>query len=201
MVEKPCDRLRKAREAAGFASAAAAARAFGWTVSTYQSHENGNRDLRPAIAERYAKAFRVSPEFLLYERDSRARAHEKTKTIPLVGYVGAGGQAYFTPAGELGEVEIPIAIGAETVAVEIRGDSLGPFFNRWLAYYDDIRRPVTPDLIGRLCVVGLADGRVLIKRLQQSKTKGLFHLLSQYDDPITDVAVEWAARVRSMVQR
>lgn len=120
---------------------------------------------------------------------------------PLVGYVGAGATAHYTAAGELGEVEAPADATDNTVAVEIRGDSLGSFFDRWLVFYDDVRRPMTSDLIGRLCIVGLEDGRVLIKKPQRSRSKGLFHLLSQTEDPILDVAIEWAARVKSMVPR
>jgi hypothetical protein len=87
------------------------------------------------------------------------------------------------------------------VAVEIRGDSLGSFFNRWLVFYDDVRRPVTPDLIGELCIVGLEDGRILIKQVQRSRTEGLFNLLSSTEKPIFDVAIEWAARVNSIARR
>ena len=89
----------------------------------------------------------------------------------------------------------------DTVAVEIRGDSLGAFFNRWLVFYDDVRRPVTPDLIGELCIVGLEDGRILIKQIQRSKTEGLFNLISSTEKPIADVAIEWAARVNSIGRR
>ena len=103
--------------------------------------------------------------------------------------------------GPFDDVPAPDGSTESTVAVEIRGDSLGPFFNEWLVYYDDVRAPVTPDLIGRLCVVGLADGRVLIKKIKSSQTPGLYHLLSQTEEPILDVEVLWAARVRSMTPR
>ena len=84
--------------------------------------------------------------------------------------------------------------------MEIRGNSLGSFFNRWLVFYDDVRRPATADLIGELCVVGLQDGRILIKLLQRGKTEGLHNLLSQTEPPIRDVAIEWAAKVLSMTR-
>ena len=68
-------------------------------------------------------------------------------------------------------------------------------------FYDNVHRPVTPDLVGELCVLGLADGRILIKLLQRSKTdEGLYNLLSQTEPPIRDVAVEWAAKVLSMTR-
>jgi hypothetical protein len=118
----------------------------------------------------------------------------------VVGYVGAGAEAhiYDVPQADLDEVEAPVGSNEATVAVELRGNSLGSFFNRWLVFYDDIRRPVTPDLIGELCVVGLEDGRVLIKLVQRGKAEGLYNLLSQTEPPIKDVAIEWAAKVLSM---
>ena len=88
-----------------------------------------------------------------------------------------------------------------TVAVEIRGDSLGPFFNRWLVFYDEMRNPVTDDLIGDLCVVGLEDGRVLIKQLQRGRSPGLFNLASITEKTIHDVPVSWAAKVNSISRR
>lgn len=60
------DRLRAAREQAGFEKATDAARRFGWPEPTYLSHENGSRGLRAGVVERYAKAFKVSPEWLQF---------------------------------------------------------------------------------------------------------------------------------------
>jgi phage repressor protein C with HTH and peptisase S24 domain len=58
-------RLIHARELAGYATPVDAARAFGWKEPTYYGHENGSRGIREATARRYAKAFRVSPAWLL----------------------------------------------------------------------------------------------------------------------------------------
>lgn len=59
------DRLREARERAGFESAADAAQKFGWTESTYRSHENGTRGFGPDVAKKYGRAFKVKPGWLL----------------------------------------------------------------------------------------------------------------------------------------
>ena len=117
--------------------------------------------------------------------------------VPVLGYVGAGGTAHFydVPPSHLDEITPPIGIAENAAAVEIRGDSLGPFFNRWYVFYDDVRRQVTPDLIGQLCVVGLADGRILIKQIQRGASEGLYTLYSATEKPIPDVPIEWAARV------
>jgi phage repressor protein C with HTH and peptisase S24 domain len=202
-MSDPAGRLEEARAKAGFAGPTEAARAMGIKPSTYMGHENGQRGFRRESADLYARRFGVSLEWLLTGRGPRERKPspraEERRTVPLVGYVGAGALAHFTAAGALGEVTAPDWASDSTVAVEIRGESLGSLFDKWLVFYDEVRRPVTHDLVGKLCVVGLDDGRVLIKKIQRSRAKGLFHLLSQTEDPILDVGIEWAARVKSMM--
>ncbi len=123
-------------------------------------------------------------------------------TVPLIGYVAAGAVAhFFDDQGEFDQVEAPPGANNDTRAVEIRGDSLGSIFDRWLVFYDERRSPITSDLIGKLCVVGLEDGRTMIKRIRRSKTDGLFHLESNVEATITDVAIQWAAKVKNMVPR
>lgn len=65
MVDTPADRLRRAREKKGFDTAAEAARCYGWTISTYVSHENGTRGITNDAAKRYARAFNVGAETLV----------------------------------------------------------------------------------------------------------------------------------------
>jgi phage repressor protein C with HTH and peptisase S24 domain len=60
------DRLRQARRQAGYRSAAAAAAALGAKTPTYTSHENGTRDFGDAEAARYARAFNVAVEWLVF---------------------------------------------------------------------------------------------------------------------------------------
>ena len=124
--------------------------------------------------------------------------------VPVVGYVGAGAAAHYyaVSQGDLDRVPAPPDSDAQTVAVEIKGDSIGPLFNQWLIFYDDVRSPVTPDLIGRLCVIGLMDDRVVVKKIRKAKTAGLFDLISNDDrENITDVEIVWAARVKHMAPR
>lgn len=123
--------------------------------------------------------------------------------VPLVGYVGAGAAAHFyaEAQGPFETVTAPENATPDTVAVEIRGESLGALFNTWLVFYDEVRSPVTPDMLGKLCIVGLPDDRVLVKQIKRSKTPGLFHLLSNTEEAILDVEVLWAAKVKSMEPR
>ncbi|HEX7881678.1 MAG TPA: helix-turn-helix transcriptional regulator [Afipia sp.] len=198
-------RLADARLKAGFPEASDAARALGVKVPTYLAHENGSRGFKRSSAELYARRYHVSLEWLLTNRGPResqpTRGQDQEHAVDLVGYVSAGTTHFFPNDAPLDRVAAPAGSTASTVAVEIRGESLGAFFDRWLVFYDDVHRPVTPSLMNKLCVVGLDDGRILIKKIQASKAKGLFHLLSQTEPPILDVKIEWAARVKSMVPR
>lgn len=125
---------------------------------------------------------------------------EDAKKVNVVGYVGAGAEAHFHDVGQgsLDEVDAPENATAKTVAVIIRGESLGALFNNWLVFYDDVRDPPGHDLIGRMCVCGLADGRVLIKGLKQGHQEGLWNLFANVGEPIYDVELVWAAEVKDM---
>lgn len=121
-----------------------------------------------------------------------------TRKVPLVGYVGAGDKAHYYNDGQgpYDEVDAPAGAGPTTVAVEVRGDSMrGYAENHWLLFYDDVRDPPTDDLLGRLCIVGLMDDRILVKKLMKGRGPGYFHLYSSNADPMLDEVVQWAARV------
>ena len=165
---------------------------------------NPNRSgISSRTAQGLARALKTNLNWLVDGTGDEEIDTDRGRMVPLVGYVGAGAEAHFyaVAQGNLDEVEGPDNSSAETKAVEIRGDSLGSLFDRWLVFYDDVRSPITPDLINRLCVVGLADDRVLIKKVRQGSKRHLFNLISEREPPIEDVQIEWAARVKTMVPR
>jgi hypothetical protein len=78
---------------------------------------------------------------------------------------------------------------------------MGKALDSWLVYYDDVHSPVTESLIGRLCVVGLADDRILIKRIERSRNgkKGFRLVSNNPEEPtIEDAQIEWAALVTAL---
>lgn len=182
--------LRKARKNRGWTMQRLADEA-GTSQAYISQLETGRRIMPPGpMLERLAAALQIPAAELLREDAS----------VPVVGYVAAGAEAHYYADGDggLGQVEAPPGARPSTVAVEIRGESLGALFDGWLAFYDETRTPVTPDLIGELCVVGLPDGRVLIKRLKPTPDPARFHLLANTEAPLLDQEVTWAARVLTM---
>lgn len=64
-METMGERLQKARIAAGYSSKSAAARRLNVTESAYRAHENGQNEFGVEAAISYAKAYNVSPAWLL----------------------------------------------------------------------------------------------------------------------------------------
>ncbi|ORE90210.1 putative phage repressor [Stappia sp. 22II-S9-Z10] len=58
-------RLKVARVAAGYSTAASAARPHGWHIATYQAHERGQNGLKGTTAAAYADALKTAAEWLL----------------------------------------------------------------------------------------------------------------------------------------
>jgi transcriptional regulator with XRE-family HTH domain len=154
-----------------------------------------------------ANVLGVSIPWLLTGRDDGTGSDSTDDIVPIVGYVGAGSEAHFYDIAHDPSEFVPIPAGVslksnvDLKAVEIRGDSLGSIYNGWLAYYDDVHQQPDSTMLKKLCVVGLKDGRVLVKQLMKGSAPGLYHLLSQTEGVIEDAEISWAAVVRAMAQR
>lgn len=128
-LDSPAERLRWARAKHGqYSNPTDAARAFGWTVSTYLGHENADRNPSRDAAKRYARAYGVRWEWLL-EGDGVPVAAVKADiiSVPLLSWVSAGRLA---DAGSQIPVEdVPLLAFAdlgrgEFFALKVQGDSM-----------------------------------------------------------------------------
>jgi hypothetical protein len=149
-----------------------------------------------------APVLQTRPEWLLTGQGDETDAARRE--VRIIGYVGAHSTAHYYAVDdtELDRVPAPEGWTPETVAVEIRGESLGALFNQWLVYYDEVRSPITSDMLGRLCVVGLLDERVVVKTIRKGSKAGFYNLLSNTgEDDIKDAEVAWAAKVKNMTPR
>lgn len=184
------ERLRDARLAAGFASAAEACRRFGWSEGTYRHHENGTRGVPAKRAAEYGRAYRVSPEWLLY-----GRGGPEKKGVPLVGFVGAGAEVRpIDDGGSLDDIDPPPGIGPSAVAVKVTGDSMWPRYSEGdILVFDEHALP--DSLANRECVLKLRDGRTFVKVLRK-QPDGRWTLESFNAPPLHDVELEWAAKIK-----
>jgi len=192
------DRLKKAREAAGYTEATKAAEAFGWNANTYRSNENGMRTFSREAAIRYSRAFRVSLEWLLTGRGPMKATRRGTQVI---GTVGAGAAVFPLDTGGFDEVTAPFDVPDDAVAFQVRGNSMYPAY-REHAYV--IARPLTDvsDALYARAVVTLEDGSRYLKEVLPGSSPGLFTLVSFAPGvaPIADVRITAAARVIGSVE-
>lgn len=190
------ENLKRLRKEAGL-SQPALARASGVSQQLISQLERGENVTTTRLPD-LARALSAS----LDELDESYAGLDLDRKVRLVGYVGAGDAAHYyaVSQGDLGYVRAPEGATGDTVAVEIRGGSLGTVFDGWFIYFDEVRDPPTLDMLGTLCVVGLDDDRVLVKKLRSSRKAGRFNLESNIpgDPLITDVRVLWAAQVKDM---
>jgi hypothetical protein len=56
-------------------------------------------------------------------------------------------------------------------------------------------------VVGKMCVAKLGDGRTMVKQVKCGLKSDRFNLLSPNAAMIEDVALEWAAPVKAMLQR
>ena len=119
--------------------------------------------------------------------------------VRIVGQVGAGdvGHFYNEQEGDLGETEAPENVSDKTVAVQVRGYSMeGIADDGSILFYDEEPTQPHSGMIGKLCVVGLTDGRVLFKKLVPGSEPGRWNLISVNGGSILNASVEWAVRIK-----
>lgn len=182
---EPWQRLKLARERAGYESASAAARAFGWPEARYRHHENGQRNFRRPDAITYARVFKTTPEWLMFGRD------DVPVDLPLMGYVGEGQEIHPTENGE--RIDPPPGVGPEAKAIVVQGTSMWPrYFEGDVLIYDEATTPAKAN--GQECVVGMRDGRQLVEIV---RFRGNVVTLESYTSPpIEDADIEWVAPVK-----
>lgn len=196
-------RLRQARLAAGFETAAAAAEAHGWNRNTYASNENGNAPYSWRRARDYAAAFGVRPDWLYDAQASSDASEGGAPRAPLIGRVGAdpGGEVLLA-GGQAPPEFAPLPPGGteRAVALRVSGHSMrGLADDGALIYFEDQRTPPSADMLGQVVVVELDTGEVLVKRLLRGASPGRFDLESVAGPTRRDARLRWAAHITAIV--
>ena len=195
-LDTPGDRLRAKRIEAGYRYASDAARAFKAHPQNWADRESGRRKIELRHAERYARWLKsFTPWWLLTGQDNTV-----APTISLVGYVGAGEMVHYLGAQEVEHIDAPPGSVPGDIAFRLRGKSMGDFVDGGIV----IVRTLTDISAGlfKKCVVDLIDGRRYFKRIVPSKEPGRYTLLSltEGEQPIEDVEIESAARLRVYIE-
>lgn len=116
--------------------------------------------------------------------------------------VGAGAEIFtiddHAKGAGLDEVEPPVGGGTSSmVALIVRGNSMEPAFSDGdTIFYDQIFESDFSHLVGKHCVIRLADGRTFLKRLYKSNGSYLMH--SHNAEPMVTQEIAWVAKVKSV---
>lgn len=117
--------------------------------------------------------------------------------IRVVGNIQGGlTVSLFSPA-DIAEIA-PMVDGAtnKTVALVVKDGANYPLLREnWLVYYSDSETPPTDAIVGELCVVKLADGRILIRDLLRGSQPGTWTLTALNSPHLVDQDVVWAQTV------
>ena len=201
-IDGRSERLREARLARGFETAAAAADAFGWNRNTYASNENGNAPFSYRKAKDYAAALGVRPEWL-YDAAGPMRPSVEPGFVRIVGMVGANpdGVVLFALGQEPTDLApIPPGGTEKAAALRVAGHSMrGVADDGALIYFEDQRTPPTPDMLGHVVVVETDTDEVLVKRLLRGSSPNLYDLESVAGPTRHDARLRWAAHITAII--
>ena len=176
-------RLRALRLAKGL-SQGDLARLIGRHQTVIGPYERDEYEPSREIVERLAGLLDTSPEYLYFGRDPRR------SVIPLAGALGAMG--LLEPDIERNSVALTLK-DEQLLGFLVRDDAMAPVLRPGqLALVAAAERPPAGEL-GRDALVGLADGRRLLRRLGPSADAGRFDLAA-YNAPALPGVVVSAVR-------
>ena len=155
-------------------------------TTLYSYLDGKSQSLKGINEEKIATAFATTTE-RLFTSDSDLK-----RDLGVWGKIGAKAEIY--PLSDYSSdpmYEVALPPGLETdedyVAFEIEGFSMPPAEPGWLAIFRKIE--TTPeDLINSPCLVDLADGRRLFKRLKRGYSPGRYNLESWDGSPLIEDA-------------
>jgi transcriptional regulator with XRE-family HTH domain len=133
------------------------------------------------------------------------------ESVPVIGTVDAHGVVQITAGpttykkgrradrGEYAkapQVEAPSVTGyMDYLALVMRENSVSGLLTGWTLYFDPGFLPDLQTSTGSLCVVGMVDGAILVRRVAQGSQKSRYHLLGSNTDPIFDVRLQWVTPI------
>jgi hypothetical protein len=157
-------------------------------TTLYSYLDGKSQSLKGATEQKIADAFGVPVEVLFTSRSDLKRE------VGVWGKIGARADIYplsdYTEA-PMYEVALPPGIDPdkEYVAFEIEGFSMPPAEPGWVVIFRRAELPID-ELIGSACLVDLADGRRLFKRIRRGYTPAHYNLESwDGSAPIEDVEI------------
>lgn len=162
---------------------------------TVQKIEDGMRDVTGEELVKIAQAIDTTPEFLV-------NAAPRARQVALFGDVGVGGEyAWHADSGrwmEIKKIDAPLGDLEVSGAVRVVGKHLedAGYWDGDLLFFKFKGDPLD-GVLGKRAIVQLRDGGAFVGVLMSGARPGRYLFRSFVkDEPVREVAVEWAARIR-----
>lgn len=183
----PGERLRSLRKREKL-SQEVTAEEIGVSRVMLTKYETGAHPIPDHVIERFAQRFGVTPAWIRY-------GDTASRMAPVIGWVGAGAVIDAVEHAPQGYVEVP-GSWVDAYGVRVVSDSMLPDLEEGdtLVFRGDPRFD-EGEVLGRLSVVELDDGRGLVKRVRRGSEPGRYTLESTNARPIENVRIASARRV------
>jgi transcriptional regulator with XRE-family HTH domain len=135
-----------------------------------------------------------------------AESPKERQLIPIMGYVGAGGDVEpdfeQVPYDGLDQVQLDYVVGivGDPIGFEITGDSNQPKYSAGEIVIVEREQPwATESMIGDFAVVRTYDGHRYLKKIMPGRGRHVFNLVSLNAPTIEGARIEWASPVRIVI--
>lgn len=195
-------RLRQARQRR-FRTIREAAKAMDINESTLKGYEIGTRAISRDNVKLFAQRLRVPLAWLewgLGSMEGDEQMPRGTRFVPVWGHITAGGRIEPDQGhtSKMGTVELPFPLPGESGygALRIVGDSMLPAYpNDTIIIINKTDGSLRPEMIGRMTMVCLYDGRRYFRQIKRGSKKGTYTLQCWGGADIEDVRIESAMDV------
>jgi len=159
----------------------------------------GKARLQSTEAAELARLLHIPVEEVLTNAGVRVDEHIKTPrdtAVPLIGWIGVEMDVHIEKVKGTKTVEAPPVAGRGLRALRFQtAMSKADAFDGAIAYFIPAST-VHSDAIGKLCVVTLADGMIVLRIVKPGYARGRYNLVSSIDGSVTeDAVIESAAPV------
>lgn len=198
MLDQVLARINQRLEAVGLSESGAAKRAglSADAIRNMRRAVEGGRTEGGASTRTLAKlapVLETSVEWLMTGHEGGG-----VRTVPVMGYVGAGAEVSpefeQVPPEGLEQIDLPFSLSEDLIAFKVRGDSMLPFYKdaAVLVVYREQKKPVE-SFYGEEAAVRTEDGRRFIKTVMRGEAG--VNLISWNAAPIENVRLAWIGEI------
>jgi DNA-binding XRE family transcriptional regulator len=189
------ERIRRARKSLNLTQQEFAER-LQVTQPTVHRWEKGFYDPDEQALQRLSAMTDLPPAYFRYGEQAVTQGR---RAVTVVGHVGSDGQISLdeNKAQGVPTIDAPVSEALSAVAIVVRGDSLYPVYQDGdVIFYGLEASNDEQAFLGRECVVKLAKGPTLLKRVMRGSERGSYLLLSHNGSPVDNARLDWASPVR-----